>query len=333
MNRIEATKYKGKTVLVDIGSEGVFYGLLEEVYAPPKKTWSGKVFIKGMAKAPVLEKADTIDEKKEVYVTVAGSKIHTTEEEWTLSFNESVVQAIQSAINELHENLNKHTAQAKKWKDIGSVYGDVHVPSTPSSAEEEQAVVQDDYIYYQLAEDDGSVYLLEPINKDTLELEGCPFELEIQWTNNTWIPVTYHRRFTFIDNRGKQYQIQPQSRVRIHKEQFQPFTILLNELEHPARKTLWQRIHAFGFERSHLEDCHNRLLYELLQSENTSRFKGVNFITFRKSGKTLLIQHHYERELKTNTPDYVFDRFECTTDNGERSVSTYTNAYSKDHES
>ncbi|MFB4163357.1 DUF2777 family protein [Alteribacillus sp. JSM 102045] len=332
MNRNEATKYKGSTVLVDKGIEGVFYGRLEEVFTPPKKTWSGKVFILGLAKAPELEAADTIDEKKNVYVTVPGSKIHLPDMEWNLSFNESVVQAIQSTINELFHTSNQQLQAAEKWQEIGLIYGDISFPSPPINKKENQKD-DDPYVYYQIQEKDGSLYLTESVNGDKLDLDGCPFELEIQKAGSTWIPVTYKQYYTFQDNKGKEHRAKKDNWVRIHKEQFQPFTILLNELEHPARKSLLNRIRSFGFNQNNLVDCHNRLLYELLQSEGTSSFKGVNFLTFRKPGKTLLIQHHYERTLHTDSPDYVFDRFECTTDNGERSISTYTNAYSKDHES
>ncbi|SDH42961.1 DUF2777 family protein [Alteribacillus bidgolensis] len=332
MNRTEATKHKGSTVLVDKGIEGVFYGRLDEVFTPPKKAWSGKVFILGVAQTPELHAADTIDEKKNAYVTVPGSKIHSPDKKWDMSFNDSVVKAIQTTINELYTASKQQLETAQTWKDIGSVYGQITIPSLPLNKEESQTEEQN-YIYYQIQENQGDVHLIEPTNGDTLELEGCPFELEIQKSSNIWVPVTYKNHFTFQDHKGKEYKIKKNDSVRIHKEQFQPFTILLNELEHPARKSLWQRIHSFGFERTHLEDCHNRLLYELLQAEGTSSFKGVNFLTFRKPGKTLLIQHHYERILRTHSQDYVFDRFECTTDSGERSISTYTNAYSKDYES
>ncbi|RSL33756.1 DUF2777 family protein [Salibacterium salarium] len=328
MKRLEATKNIGNTVLVNIGSEGIYYGTLEEVFTPPKKIWSGQVFILGVAEAPDIEKADTIKQKKDSSIVVTGSKITLPDKTWNMDFNTSVIAAIQTLIDDFDEKINDYTQLISKWKEIGSYYGETYESdvTTPEHGHKDQ------YVYYYIDKKDGHPFLYEPTYGDELELEGCPFEFEIH-KSGKWINVSHDHGFTFKDEKGKSYSLHQNETIRVHQEQFQPFTILLNELEHPARKSILEDIEVLGFTRDDLLHCHNRLLYELLQSEGSSSFKGVNFLTFQKSGRTLIVQHHYERILKAESQDYVYDRFEYTTDNGERRISTYTSAYSKDHES
>ncbi|WP_240375530.1 DUF2777 family protein [Bacillus piscicola] len=330
MNRIEATKRKGSIVLVDMGQEGMYYGRLEEVLTPPKKTWSGKVFITGVAEVPDLEASHMLSEMKDAYVTVPGSKIFAIDVEEGLTYTESVRHSIQSVINQLIEKTAANEEAARKWAEIGSVYGEVVLPK----AFEDEATPTDPepYVYYRIRKDDeGLPYLEEEVSMDVLELEGCPFEFEIE-RKGTWVPVSHVSEFIFQTEKGKEYKVKEREYVRIHTEQFQPFTILLNELEHPARESLLHHIETYGFTIENLANCHNRLLYELLQADGLTSFKGVNFITLQRPGRTLFIQHHYERTLHEHHPDYVYDRFECTSDDGERQISTYTNAVPKDHE-
>jgi hypothetical protein len=77
-----------------------------------------------------------------------------------------------------------------------------------------------------------------------------------------------------------------------------------------------------------LVECHNSLLAQLLQSDGKKSFQGVNFLTYRGPLGTIIVQHHYERMLQDYNNDRIYDRFEITTEQGKRSISTYTNAYS-----
>ncbi|GAK00048.1 DUF2777 family protein [Geomicrobium sp. JCM 19055] len=113
--------------------------------------------------------------------------------------------------------------------------------------------------------------------------------------------------------------------IRIHKEQFEPFQILLNELELPAKESLAVLLRDFGFKRKHLVKCHNTLLRQLLHAQEEHQFSGVNFLFFQKDGNSIVIQHRYERILHQVGEDYVYDRFECTSDTNQRQVVTYTN--------
>lgn len=327
MNRTEALKHVGNIVLIDKGKEGKYYGQLEEVFTPPKKTWSGKVLVLGVASPPEFEKMHVLKDLKETAITVPGSKIEETDQSWQSTYDESAAAVIQKIVRMLHEQATEQRTLAEQWKEFGAHFGQITLPKS----EEEKAAkdsAEEPYVYYRLRHKKGYVYLEEEINRDILELEGCPFEFDIQHQGK-WVPATHVHAFTFQDNKKKQHQLRELDWVRIHKSQFEPFAILLNELEHPARDSFLRDLKAFGFTKDHITDCHNRLLYELLHAEGTTHFKGVNFITFKKPGKTLFVQHHYERVLHKDQPDYVYDRFECTTDKGKRSIATYTNAYTK----
>ncbi|SFE35444.1 DUF2777 family protein [Alteribacillus iranensis] len=328
MNRTEALKHIGSTILIDKGKEGTYFGRLEEVFTPPKKTWSGKVTILGVSEPPDLEHAHSLQELKNATVTVPGSKIKKSEMEWDLSYEASACQAVQQVIDDIHKQVETYNQSAAQWREIGSQFGAMDVEKTPT--EENTPLPDEPYVYYRVRQSKESVYLEEEINRETLELEGCPFEFEIQYKGK-WIAASYAYALTFEDKKGKKHQVKEYDWVRIHTNQFDPFTILLNELEQPARESFMRDLQAFGFTTKHMVDCHNRLLYELLQAEGMASFKGVNFITFKKTGKTLFVQHHYERTLYEDQPDFVYDRFECTTDEGKRRIATYTNAYTKGH--
>ncbi|MFZ4452340.1 DUF2777 family protein [Salibacterium aidingense] len=331
MNRQEASKNIGSTVLIDQGKEGMYYGTLEEVYTPPQKTWSGEVKVSGLFELPDIEHAKVLDEMKNRSVVVPGTKIHLLPEpSRSLDYNASVHSAAESAADELQSYIDDYSGYAEQWREIAARFGGASkkTESTNKAGNNEK----NQYVYYRIERKDGTPFLHEPTYGDELELEGCPFEFEVQ-KDSSWITVSHDHGFVFKDAKKRTISLQTGDFVRIHQEQFQPFTILLNELEHPSRKSFLQDIEDFGFTKTDLADCHNRLLYELLQAEGNSSFKGVNFLTFQKPGKTLLVQHHYERKLKSQAQDYVYDRFEYTADNGERRISTYTSAYTKDHES
>ena len=46
--------------------------------------------------------------------------------------------------------------------------------------------------------------------------------------------------------------------------------------------------------------------------------------------KTVVVQHHYERQLVENGMDKIFDRFELTSNLGKRTIITYNNEFSRD---
>ncbi|MGY4690051.1 DUF2777 family protein [Salibacterium sp. K-3] len=330
MNRQEASKHIGSTVLVDQGEDGVYYARLEEILTPPKKTWSGTVVITGLFQVPAVHRSDVIPDMKARSLTVPGSKIESPDQPLEEDFDSSVLTAVTSVIEELQTTADAYLSAAKTWKEVEAAYGgSLPEPAGKPDSKEEDGPA---YVTYRIKKQNGQPFLYEPLYGDELELEGCPFEFEVKLSGR-WTPVSHSRHFTFKDRTGAAVTLDEGDNVRIHTEQFQPFTILLNELEHPSRRSLLQDLEDFGFSRSDLMDCHNRLLYELLQSEGASSFSGVNFLTFQSKSATLIVQHHYERILKSDAQDYVYDRFEYTADNGVRRISTYTSAYSKDHES
>ncbi|SFP43572.1 DUF2777 family protein [Salibacterium halotolerans] len=329
MNRQEASKHIGSTVIVDQGQDGVYYGRLEEVQTPPKKMWSGKVTITGLFDVPAVHRSDVILKMKDQSIVVPGGKIDITEEPQTTDFESSAKAALKQVIENLQAASESYASEAETWQEVKASFENEPAEKKQKQSDEQQAP---SYVVYRIKKQQDHPFLYEPIHGDELELEGCPFEFEIK-INGRWHPASHSRDFTFTDETGASVTLNEGDNVRIHTEQFQPFTILLNELEHPSRRSLLKDLEDFGFSGSDLMDCHNRLLHELLQSEGTTDFKGVNFLMFQTTSSTLVVQHHYERVLKSNAQDYVYDRFEYTADNGVRRISTYTSAYSKDHES
>lgn len=333
MNRTEAKKHIGQTVIVDKGKEGVFFGRLDEINTPPKKIWTGKVHIQGVVHVPHIDEMDSLSNKKHADVVVSGSHIHAGDPSLTdLTFEESVLRAIETKIQHLYEETMDEIEEAEEWLKISSQYGTISSPfeefSFPQGTDEQKE--EEPYVYYRLLSDDNIVFLLEPRSGETLLLEGCPFEFEVYHQTKGWVTAHYKDGLQFIDKKGHVYELEENDWVRIHQKQFEPFTMLLNELEVPAKKSLLQLFKQFGFKPSDVIYCHNRLLFELLAAEGTTTFQGVNFITLQNEVETLHVQHHYERILYHDRDDYVYDRFECTTDTGKRSIATYTNSYTKD---
>ncbi|MDA3130141.1 DUF2777 family protein [Aliibacillus thermotolerans] len=334
MNRTEAKKHIGHTVIVDKGKEGVYYGRLEEVNTPPRKIWTGKVHIQGVVHVPHIDAVDSLQEIKHTDQIVSGSQIHATDHFLEdLTYEESVLRAIETKIQHLYDQTMDEIEEAEEWLKISMQYGTLASPFqelTLQSMTEKREEIEEPYTYYRLLSDDDIVFLLEPRSGETLVLEGCPFEFEVYHKDKGWVSVHYKNDLQFIDKKGKTYELELNDWVRIHQKQFEPFTMMLNELEVPAKKSLLYELKKFGFDPSHVVYCHNRLLLELLAAEGTTTFRGVNFITLQNQTETLHVQHHYERILYPKREDYVYDRFECTTDTGKRSIATYTNSYTKD---
>lgn len=90
------------------------------------------------------------------------------------------------------------------------------------------------------------------------------------------------------------------------------YPLLLNELEEVALDSLEDGLGKYKMDHGDCVSCHYSLSLQKV---------GVNFITFQKGNRILLVQHHYERKQK-NT--FAFDRFEFTDQSGKRLIYTYT---------
>ena len=95
-----------------------------------------------------------------------------------------------------------------------------------------------------------------------------------------------------------------------------PYPLFIDELEQPALDSLEAGLSHYKMTHKDCVSC-----YYTLKAQKT----GVNFITYRKKEKILLLQHHYQR---TETTPFSFDRFEFTDQYGKRMIYTFTTQFS-----
>ncbi|WP_252313398.1 DUF2777 family protein [Sinobaca sp. H24] len=324
MNRADAKQQQGRTVLIDLGNEGTFFATLHSIVTPPQQVWNGEVTITGIFTLPVFSKIDTLLDKPGKNMQVNGQKIFpVSPDRQHVSFSVTLSEAIEDKKAQITERSRQNSLEMKQYNDILRQL-------SPKDASLHPPVDDVHYIYYKIEKSKDVIYLTEPKMGDVLELANCPFQLEAADPQQGWINVNHIKGFRFANESGDVLTLRNHDWVRIHPEQFEPYTILLNELDKTSRQGLKQALVHFSLTDSDLLECHNRLLYELLQSSPEATLKGVNFISYQRNGLTVIIQHHYVRHIHNKETDYVYDRFECTADNGERKIYMYTNnAYTK----
>ncbi|AXF54931.1 DUF2777 family protein [Salicibibacter kimchii] len=314
MNRKEALENKGSTVLVDAHPDCVYYGKLLDIDTPDNKTWQGTVRITGIHSVKSANIASHLPYGEGEEVTLSGTKIKPFTGTFTRSYRASLLYAIRALEKETYRSISRLEDEKGQLQDIRLELGN------------KRGKVEDPYLYFNLTEEHKEIVLKEQAHNEKMLLDGCPFEMDwFDAAQNQWTKVVHERQWVFTTATGRKVRLQSKDLIRIHKEQFEPFQILLNELESPSKESLARLMHYYGFQRKHMVQCHNTLLRQLLQSEEDQHFQGVNFMTFQKNNAFLTIQHRFERILHSDRDDYIYDRFECTSERNERQVITYTN--------
>ncbi|MBM7633476.1 DUF2777 family protein [Geomicrobium sediminis] len=315
MNRKEAHLTQGKTVVfTEQNPKCSYYGVLQHIETPKNKIWTGKIVVQGVYEIHNADDIFSLHYSGGEEVDVTGDKISTFSGKVARSFRSSTLMAI--AKLEKSTNANIHQLEEKKRQ----------LQENRLRLKNGHRTSEDPYLYFKLQSIEDEVVLVEQSQSEQMMLDGCPFDLEwLDSKKDEWQPVNYDQDFKFRLKSGKKVRLKEGSIIRIHKEQFEPFQILLNELELPAKESLAVLLRDFGFKRKHLVKCHNTLLRQLLHAQEEHQFSGVNFLFFQKDGNSIVIQHRYERILHQVGEDYVYDRFECTSDTNQRQVVTYTN--------
>ncbi|QDI90004.1 DUF2777 family protein [Salicibibacter halophilus] len=314
MNRKEALEYKGSTVLVHAQPDCVYYGQLLEIDAPDNKTWQGTVRMTGIHSVQSAHIASRLPYGEGEEVKLAGTKIKPFTGTFRRSYRASLLYAIRALEKETNTSIRELEDEKQQLQDMRLELGNKRGRS------------EDPYLYFHLTEEDGEIVLKEQSQNEKMLLDGCPFEMDwFDSAQNQWTKIVHERQWVFKTATDRKVRLQPKDMIRIHKEQFEPFQILLNELETPSKKSLARLLHYYGFQRKHMVQCHNSLLRQLLQSEEDQHFQGVNFMSFQKNDEFLIIQHRFERILHSDRDDYIYDRFESTSERNERQVITYTN--------
>ncbi|WP_280768166.1 DUF2777 family protein [Salipaludibacillus daqingensis] len=319
MNRNEAKKYIGRQVIIDKSDHGKFTGVLEQIIADPNSPWKGKIRIKGIYSYPpnLLDSNQSLLYNDNDIIEVPGKQISGLTEPIKQTFNESLASALKS-----------------KWDEIRAISDEFDkslsfIQQELRKLDCEHVIFEDAFVYYQLVKKGRGLFIYDEIKRESLSLEGCPFEFEIK-VNGEWKPSLYIKGFTFETNENERIELKHGSTVRLNKSQFDPYRILMNELEEPSLHALDRGLQKLGIGHEHSVYCHNSLLIQLLSSFNHQSFSGVNFISYANGTNQFVVQHHYERTILEDEPDITFDRFEFTSDQGERVLTTYATQFSKD---
>jgi hypothetical protein len=319
MNRNEAKQYIGRQVMIDEADNGQYTAILEQIIAQSNTPWKGKVRIVGIHSYPpsLLDSEQSLLYNDNEIIEVSGKLIKAIAEPVKQTFKESLATALKVKWDEIRERNDEFD------KTLASIQQELRKLNS------EHLIFEDAFVYYQLVKKGRNLYIYDELKKESLSLEGCPFEFEVK-INEKWKPSLYVKGFTFDTNDDELVELKHGSTVRLNKAQFDPYRILMNELEDPSLQALDRGLEKLGIGHEHSVFCHNSLLIQLLSSFSHKSFSGVNFISYANGTNQFVVQHHYERTIRENEPDITFDRFEFTSDQGERVLTTYATQFSKD---
>ena len=319
MDRKTAKQHIGKEVILNEGSFGKYTAFMEDMVTEPKKPWRALLRITGVYVYPDFN-SDEIELilpylKENDQIERPGKQIELLEEHFNYSYDESVARALKD-----------------KWDKTQEINNDTEIILSIIQQElrrlhSEHLIFEDSYVYYEIVVKGRNVHIYDKEKKESLSISGCPFEFEVE-LDGEWIPAVYISDLTFEFNQDKQTILKNGSIIRLNKSQFDPYRILLNELASPSLIALERGLQQLGIGHEHSVYCHNSLLIQLLSSFSKQSFKGVNFLSYVNEKKQILVQHHYERTIKDQDDDITYDRFEFTSDNGERVITTYATQFS-----
>ncbi|NJP38880.1 DUF2777 family protein [Alkalicoccus luteus] len=315
MNRMEASKNIGKIVSVDHGPAGKYAARLHDVTALPKKPWTGHIEILGVLEAPELDEKGTslrpLMYEKNEKTDVPGRLIAPAGEH----FNQSYSESYSSALKKMWDAAREQSLEAEQW--MNSVHREL------KQWRREDILEEQEYIYYVLRFKSKKMYLVDQRRGEEMLLEGCPFEFEVK-KDQQWVRAVYAGRRSFRTTDEEILQAVEGTELRLAKDQFDPYQMLLRELDEASEKTLVHMLKQAGLTHDDCIYCHNSLLVQMLEHPGENDLNGVNFISFQDHTRQFMIQHHYRRKLHDDRADEVFDRFEITSDDGRRSISVYS---------
>ncbi|UCZ54844.1 DUF2777 domain-containing protein [Bacillus shivajii] len=322
MNRNEAKQHIGKHVVLNHGKQGTYIAILKDLKLKPNVPWRAVVEIIGVQSIPELfhetvqNDLDKVLEENEL-IECPGTRIEPLNE----PFNSNYTKSLALALKEKWDQIQEQNEQTETLMN--------YIQHELRRLKCENLLFEGNFIYYQLVKKGNQFFIYDEQKKEALSIDGCPFEFEIN-VNGNWVPGIYLHDTTFEIYGGKQVELQHGSTVRLNKTQFDPYQILLNELDEASLTALEKALSKLGIGHEHSVYCHNSLLMQLLNSFENKDFSGVNFISYANKNKQYVLQHHYERSLKDDRPDVTYDRFEFTSDTGERLLATYATQLSNE---
>ncbi|MCD8510682.1 MAG: DUF2777 domain-containing protein [Bacillus sp. (in: Bacteria)] len=322
MDRKQARDLIGEKILLNEGNQGKYIAVLKEMITEANKPWRAVLCIVGVFEYPSinleeLELTKPFLQNNEIY-ECSGQKVEFLDDHFDkLTYDESLTLALK-----------------EKWDEINQINEESEIILSLIQQElrrlkSEYLIFEDNYVYYKLVKRGRSFHIYDEEKRETVSLEGCPFEFESK-VDGKWIPVQYVKGATFQLADGEKIDLSHGASLRLNKTQFDPYQILLNELDEPSIHALEKGLKRFGLGHEHCVFCHNSLLLQLLNSFNKDSLTGVNFISYANSKNQFVVQHHYERTYKEYEDDITFDRFEFTSDTGERVLTSYATQFSQD---
>ncbi|PYZ94567.1 hypothetical protein CR194_03265 [Salipaludibacillus keqinensis] len=321
MNRNKANQLIGHQVVIDEAADGQYVAILEEIITQPNTPWRGIVRIIGVLSYPayVLDpnREHSILYNENQKLETAGKNIKEIQEPMNKSFKESLAFSLKTKWDEVRDMNERYD------KTLAAIQHELRKLNS------EHLIFEDAYVYYQLVKKGRKLFIYDEQKKESLSLEGCPFEFEVN-VKGEWRSSFYVKNFLFETNQKEQVELDHGSTVRLNKAQFDPYRILMNELDEPSLIALERGLKKLGIGHEHSVYCHNSLLIQLLSSFNHKTFSGVNFISYSNDKNQFVVQHHYERTILEDEPDITFDRFEFTSDLGERVLTTYATQFTND---
>ena len=327
MDRKKAQSFIDKFIKVDDGASGSYIAILKEIIAEPRKPWRGIVQIKAVLIFPAINNSKIqnhlLPYQEDQMIEFDGAKLSEYKQSTPVPYENSLVTSAQVFMNNLQA---EQLLLEKKEKTILSYFEDKGIEFDATNISNSEDDENGEFIIYTFHHD-GDRYILIDDQDERLDLQDCPFK--ISWKHKDQVITgIYESNGTFLSDNGVRYSPKEGAVFIIAKEQFDPYVILLNELEPTALASLEKNLAYHQLQHDDLVDCHNSLLTQLLDGDGQKSFKGVNFLSYNGEHGVVYVQHHYERELRRYKNDKVYDRFEFTTEQGKRSIVTYTNEYS-----
>lgn len=323
MDRKQAQNNIGKHVIIDDGDQGTYVGVLEEMIAEPRKPWRGKVKIKAILDLPTSPSDFDKIHKANDMIERQGHKLTLTK--ISSSFQQSLLDAAATRIGHIRKQKKQLERNEAALKHLLEQFN-LDTSTIEVSSREQDEENTSNVLSYTFHQECNSYYLMDE-HFEKLDLEHSV--LQFEWEANGKHHLGhYEKKGQFISTDGSRYTPEEGAIVSINKQQFEPYFIFQKELEPTALETFEKNLQYHHVTHDHLIHCHNSLLVKLLHSQKMTSFKGVNFLTYNSPNGVLLVQHHYERSLQRANNEKIYDRFEFTTETGERSIITYTNEFS-----
>lgn len=317
MNRQEAKKHLHNRVIINEGVYGNYSGILEKIELKDNQPWIGYIKIKTVETYPEISTVNRIGEplyRENQLIDSAGAKISPVPDDFDLdrSFNDSLLEAV----NVLYNHLK---TRKQFYKGLMEELSTKHDQLEFAKSFEDRDPVHE----FVLRELNGQHGLLHKTTNEFIQLKNSFFEYLIPKRNRD-IPAMHEDGFTFKTNSGDFVSLKEGATVRISDDQFNLYVLFRNELDPMAKKAHDKALSSLNIGHNDIEMPENTMLSMVDMNDRKKDFSGTSFYKYISNDKLAILQHFYERKEENGSPSFAYDRFELTTNNGERVVTIYS---------